>query len=161
MIRDAAVPPTPDGVDELDWIAAVSAIRSECGWHIAPSLPETVKVDGLGGGSLLLPTLHLTELTSIDNDGKVLTVADLSWSELGIVHGASWSCKLGGITVVMTHGFEDFPPELRAVARAMAREGVGTGAKRLASGPHSVELSEGAQSLRDQIIDRYRIRPRP
>jgi hypothetical protein len=161
MILDAAVPPTPDGVDGISWMAAIAAIRGACGWHVAPNLTETAKVDGWGGGSLLLPTLHLTGITSITNQGTALTVEDLSWSELGIVHGATWSSKLGSIEVVFTHGFEQFPAELLAVARAMAREGVGTGAKSMTSGPHSMTLSDSAQELRDSIIDRYRIGARP
>ena len=45
-----------EGVDP----AAQAAVRAYCGWHIAPSLSETLVLDGTGARAFILPTLHLT-----------------------------------------------------------------------------------------------------
>lgn len=169
MIVDAPLPPTPEGMDEAAWAAAISAIRGYCRWHIAPNLPETVTVDGSGAGVLLLPTLHLTEVTSITNDGTAvddLTVVQRS--EMGAlkITSGTWSEKYGGVVAVIEHGYDFFPQELLAVARSLASS-PGTPALQLTSGPHSIQLSEAGQAgpsalqpLHKEILDRYRIRAR-
>ena len=39
--------------------AVSAAIRSYCGWHVAPIVEETMTLDYDGGGILTLPTLRL------------------------------------------------------------------------------------------------------
>lgn len=163
------LPPTPSGMDEEAWRAAVSAIRHACGWHIAPSVTETLTVEGDGSGLLLLPTLHLTGVSAVSNDGEAL--ADLTdkdafqWSRRGVLRwNRRWSAKYDGVSVTITHGYDDFPPELLAVARAMAGLGFGTQATMLVSGPHTMMLSKEAQaggagnaSAYKHVLDRYTI----
>lgn len=169
-----AMPPTPDGVDEFAWRAAVSAVRRYCGWHIAPSVTETVTVDGPGEGMLLLPTLHLTAVSDVLNDGEAIAEPDqLQWSERGAVRQYSryWTNKWRGVTLTMTHGYEDFPHEMMAVARDMAKSDGRIGASALTSGPHQVQFgvtgagvqagAVGMSDLQKQILDRYRIGGRP
>lgn len=52
---------------DLDWYlnAAGSTVRSFLGWHCAPSLTVTRYVDMTGDGTILLPTRHLTAVTSV------------------------------------------------------------------------------------------------
>lgn len=52
---------------DTDWYlsAAGSTVRSFLGWHCAPSVTETRYVDMTGDGTILLPTRHLTGVTSV------------------------------------------------------------------------------------------------
>ena len=157
----------PVGVDEFAWLAACEAVRSRCGWHIAPSVTETVTVDGSGGSVQFLPTLHLTALASITNAGS--TVSDPEWSESGMVRGACWTSKFRGVVADITHGYDECPPEVLAVVRNLAESGaVMAGARQITSGPHSVTLTEAAQAGASAmspahlaVLDRYRIPIRP
>ena len=56
------------GYDPDAVLAAAEAVRSYCGWHIAPAVEETVTLDGSGGRHLLLPSLHVTEVSEIVAD---------------------------------------------------------------------------------------------
>lgn len=62
--------------------AAQAAIRKHCGWHVAPSVTRTIRLDGHGGDSLLLPSKHVTALSSLKLDG-VEHVQDARFSEAG------------------------------------------------------------------------------
>ena len=89
------------------WLdAATQAVRSYCGWHISPAVTETVVLDGRGGRSLLLPSLHVGEITSVLNDG-VEVIDDVQFSESGILvlDCGYWSCKFRSITITWTHGW--------------------------------------------------------
>jgi hypothetical protein len=177
-MTEYAMPPTPDGVDEFAWRAAVSTIRGYCEWHIAPSVTETVTVDGAGDGILLLPTLYLTGLTAVTDDGTVIADSEIQWSQRGAVRRGTqryscyrWTNKYRGIAVTMTHGYTDFPHEVLAVARDMARAGDRVGASAFTSGPHQVQYgvtSAGTQAgavgmsdLQKSVLARYRIPGRP
>ena len=163
----------PDGVDENDWAVACAAVRSFCGWHVAPSLTEPVTVDGPGGDTLLLPTLHLTNLTDVTNDGA--PVANPEWSATGMVRG-SWTSKFRGVVATMTHGHSACPPELLAVVKAFAHRLVfdraaASGAQVSqvgqikyvlptdTTGEASTEWSGPAHEV--AVLDRYRIPARP
>jgi hypothetical protein len=52
---------------DLDWFlsAVGKTIRDFLGWHLAPSITETLWVDQCGDGTILLPTRHLTGVTSV------------------------------------------------------------------------------------------------
>lgn len=159
---EAAAPPVPDGVDPMAWLQAVAEVRAFCGWHLAPSLRETLTVDGSGSSLQLLPTLHLTELHSISSDGTDVT--DPEWSDMGAVKGPRfWTAKYRGVVADITHGYDDFPLEVMAVLRSLASSGVsalGGIPTKMTSGPHSVELSNAAP-LQRTILERYRVRPTP
>jgi len=92
---------------------ALAAARKYCGWHVMPSLAgDVVTVDGSNDPVLPLPTLKLTTLTSVVEDGVTLSVSDLVWSTgrtLRKRSGASWTWKYGSIVVTMTHGFTTVP----------------------------------------------------
>ena len=163
------LPPTPNGVDEDAWRGAIGAIRGYCGWHISPSITETLIVDGPGDSLLLLPTLRLTNLTALTIDGTPVALEDVQWSERGGVRGYRTStAKWRGVSVEITHGYDEFPADLLAVARSMAAAGDGSIAKRYQSGPHSVDLTDQAIAgafaigpLQRNVLDRYRIPGRP
>lgn len=97
---------------------ATAAVRRYCGWHIAPVMTETITLDGPGGHVLTLPTLHLTALPSVIENGVTLTEytsaspdGTFEWSPLGTVRRTCgrWTDRYRSIAVTMTHGYEDAP----------------------------------------------------
>ncbi len=101
--------PANDATAEL-LNAALAAARRYCGWHVSPVMEQTVTLDGPGGRVLSLPTLNLVSVAEIDDDGEVLTAADLRVARVGSVRkvsGGSWSQDLGSVTVKFTHGYTE------------------------------------------------------
>lgn len=93
--------------------AAQTAIRRYCGWHVAPSVTRTIRLDGHGGDSLLLPSKHVTALSSLKLDG-VEHVQDARFSEAGslvLVNGATFPDLPGSVEATITDGWdlEDVP----------------------------------------------------
>lgn len=87
---------------------AVADARTLCGWHVTPVRQSTMTLDGPGSPLLVLPTLRMTGLAEVTEDGVDLDVSTLAWSSRGLVRkksGARWSCEFGSITVKFTHGF--------------------------------------------------------
>lgn len=170
------VPDLFPGVD----LAAQAMIRSYCGWHIAPVVTETIRVDGSGTSVQMLPTLRLASLTSISNDG--VEIPSPEWSESGMVrlpggwrfganyecHAARWSRHLRGVEATIVHGFDECPAEVKAVASAFADTISALGpVESEAAGSLNYKL-RSASDMRAMIddvlfaiLDRYRIGPLP
>lgn len=95
-------------------IAAASAlVRRHCGWHVAPSVEETVTVRR-AGRLVLLPSLCVTAVSSVTVDGE--PVAEHDWCP----DGRMWlrpGCE--PVTVTMTHGYAA-ADDVRAVVLAVA-----------------------------------------
>lgn len=98
--------------------AAQSAIRRYCGWHVAPSVTRTIHVDGHGGDSLLLPSKHVTGLSSLKLDG-VEHAQDARYSEAGtvvLVNGVTFPDLPGSIEATITDGWDlDDVPEIQMI----------------------------------------------
>lgn len=168
------VGPPPAGLDLTELLAAASdLIRTECGWHIAPVIAEEVKVDGPGGGTLMLPTLRLVDVTSIDNAGTTVDPLDAEWSESGFLRKAGcWTSKLRGVTVSISHGYDTAPAGLIALACTVAaraavspsgvvREQVGSVA--LTYSQVGFNVAGGTALLKHEIeyLAKYKLPPRP
>lgn len=154
------------GDDEAILAQAQGAIRRYCGWHVAPSIPETLTLDGSGSRSLWLPSMYVTAVASITDCGTTVDAADYDWSANGYVRRrcGCWSPRPRQIVVTLTHGYEDIPPELIGVAVSMAtrRASSPAGVRREQTGPFSVEYagSDLLQQERD-ILDQFKLPPRP
>lgn len=138
--------------------AATQQVRSYCGWHIAPEVTSTVMVEG-SGAALLLPTLHLTGITSISRDGATVDVADLKWKPNGIVTGRHFC---GDYEVTFTHGYATTPDDIGRLIAATVVDGT-EGLRRLASlsrGPFSESYVDSTDSDR-ATLDLYRLGVRP
>lgn len=102
--------------------AALAAARRYCGWIVTPPVEEVITVDGPGGRVLSLPTMQLTEVTAVVEDGTALDVTTLRWSvtrgQIYKKSGACWTSAAGAISVSMTHGYETAPDFDAAVAQA-------------------------------------------
>lgn len=145
-------------------------VRDYCGWHIAPSVTETLTVDGSGGEVLGLPTLHLTAVASIAEDGEDLDVDGVEWSQAGYLRKpySRWTAKLRGVTAEVTHGYDTTPPGLLALVcdMALARLTVPVGVSREQSGGESVTYAAPGEAdfttRQRRLLDRrYRIADRP
>lgn len=146
--------------------AAEEAVRSACGWHIAPSVTETVKVEGDGSRVLLLPTLHLTAVTEIrDEAGEV--VSGYRIRENGIVRGRVWrNDELYSLDI--THGYDAWPPELQEIIERLG-DAAGTpgsivqvGQVRYAVDPATGAPIAGRLTALDQaVLERYRLGVEP
>ena len=149
---------SPPGVDDLGWIEACRAVRDYCGWHIAPSVTETLTVDGPGGALLLLPTLYLTDVSSITSDGHAVT--DPEWSQNGMVRGC-WSSKFRGVVAEITHGYDEAPAEVLAVAREMLDGRSRTGVSQVTTNSHQVSFDLAPDVRQRRVLNRYRLEPQP
>lgn len=131
---------TTDGLFYLH--AAQAAIRRECGWHITPSWTHTLRLDGYGGNTLILPSNHVTEISGIEYDGAD-HIDDIDWSEKGtlVLRHGKLPDRPGSIRITLTDGWspEDVP-ELQALMLSIA--------KRAATAPAPI----GSQSVNGSSI---------
>lgn len=134
-----AIAPIVDGttaVDSAFWLdAAHGAVRRECGWHVAPLITETLRVDGRGGRSLLIRSGRVVTLTQVLSDGVDVTErVDVSENGTLELRGGCWSSRLGGITVTLEHGYElEDVPEVAALIVTLAKRGADGATQRYAS----------------------------
>lgn len=155
------------GDPDLLVAAAEGAVRSYCGWHIAPERAgDEVVVDGSGASMQPLPTLHLTGVTSVteaDVDGIAQTVdlVDVQWSQAGYLwRPIAWTSRLRGVTATITHGYTDVPPEVQAVVLDIVELMVNSrgGSNRQQVGQVSVSVAAQQMTpLHQMVLDRYRI----
>lgn len=104
---------------------AEALVRGFCGWHIAPSRTVTAaQIRGTGTPTLLLPSLFVTAVSSVSDDGTALTVEDdYTWSPAGVLTRLGyWSTKL--ITITYTHGYDTVPAEVTGVVQGVAQRAV-------------------------------------
>lgn len=116
--------------------AATAIVRAYCGWHVSPSVEETITVKQQKptvAAFILtfLPSLHVTALTSVMVDGvEVVGFTDNDWTENGILLRADgayyWpysSNRIATIIVEITHGWapEDVPDFVSVVLALASR----------------------------------------
>lgn len=141
---------------------ACAFIRAYCGWHIAPSAAEVLTVDGPGQRFLGLPSMRVTAVTSIVQDGTMLLEnVDYEWSASGYLnHRRCWTSKLRGVVVSLTHGYDACPADLVQVIGRLEKSGQFVGFTSAAVNGVAVSLAVGADGLDPfvaTILDHYRI----
>ncbi|MGV8972246.1 MAG: hypothetical protein ACOH10_07975 [Rhodoglobus sp.] len=154
---------------------ATADVRGYCHWHVTPSRTETVTLDGSGSSIQILPSLHVTAVTSVTYDGVVLSAADYSWSEVGVIEyspsgpyfagACRWLTGLGKVVVVMTHGHAQ-ALDLARIILAMAdrSQNVPDRITQTVMGPRSESYSSAGQGFSTDeiaVLDRYRLPGRP
>lgn len=158
---------------------AEAEVQSYCRWHIAPSKTETVTLDGSGALSLLLPSLHVTDVATVTEHGEDVT--DYDWSASGVLRRGSstprwgsscygWSARFRAVTVTFTHGYEAWPLELRAVIERLAARAAESstgpavlsqvGSVSYATGEDGLPLTATLGALDRAVLDRYKLPPR-
>lgn len=100
--------------------AAAAAIRAYCGWHVAPIISETMRRDGNGRTTLVLPTRRIVELEQVKIDGADVT-GSVRWSESGMLQGVTFPARFGCVEVTLRHGFERADDVLGVLERAAKR----------------------------------------
>jgi hypothetical protein len=95
--------------------SAAASVRREVGWHIAPAVQQTLKLDSIGGTLLVLPTLELVSVESVkDRSGKEL-VGWLDTQEANLFRAKGWPAGPGSVVVALTSGYETCPPDILPV----------------------------------------------
>ncbi|WP_107768452.1 hypothetical protein [Nocardioides terrigena] len=164
MAEPLLTPAEHDEIQSGDPVALIAAasqeVRSYCGWHIAPEVTETVTVEGLGA-TLLLPTLRLTDVTSIVRDDVTLDLTHVKWKSNGVVTGYAFGA--GDYEVTFTHGYAETPADIAQAVSSIAADGI-EGRRRLKSwarGPFSETFTDATMDPDRAALDRYRIQARP
>lgn len=102
---------------------ASGAIRDHVGWSITAETGVDLTLDSYGERRLFLPTMRLTAVTSVTEDGTELTVDDdFAWSQTGVLRriSAYWPRKERSVQVVFTHGWSIVPDSIKGVALSAA-----------------------------------------
>lgn len=122
-MSELAVDLTPTEDDRL--LQAEAVVRSYCRWHIAPSRTETLTLRAEGMTSVMLPSLYVTEIASITDDGTDLVLStDYRWYEDGIIDRVDAYWGSGDVVVVYTHGYSLPPDDVAGVVQAIAQRAV-------------------------------------
>ena len=83
---------------------AEGLVRGFCGWHIAPSRAAVaVTLDGTGSSILPLPSLYVTAVTAVVEDGVTLNLDSIEWSKDGWLEKCygRWTRKPSGVVVTI------------------------------------------------------------
>lgn len=126
-VADFPGAPFPDAVLE----AACAQVRRIAGWHIAPSITETVVVDHDGSGVLHLRSLHVTDVVAVrDLSGSTpRALTGWRWSADGMLSG-SFPDGFRVLEVEYVHGYDECPADLLPViadrtTRRVIQESIG------------------------------------
>lgn len=140
--------------------SAGDGIRAFCGWHIAPSVTETITIDSYGGPILMLPTLYLTAVTEVvDVSGDTPTVLT-GWrkSRAGMLSlPQGWPCGFESVEVTFTHGYAACPAELFPVIAERTQRKV----QQESLGSRSVSYATEDAEVMSSVVARYKLPPRP
>jgi hypothetical protein len=102
---------------------ASKAIRDHCGWEITQQTGAVITLDGNCEGSLWLPSMLVTAVSSVVEDGTTLTVGtQFDWTSYGklIRVGRAWTWKPRSVVVTYTHGYATAPDSVKGVCLAAA-----------------------------------------
>lgn len=136
--------------------AASAAVRKFCRWHIAPRITETITVTPNDGPVVFLPTLRLVGVSDVNMCGYHWADADLDWDEAGMLSAPYvWGQgrRFRGLTVTITHGFDDVDDVLAVVVAVAARQAITpTGVVREQAGSVSIAPSLVAPNVAGGIV---------
>lgn len=110
---------------EFRLMAAQSAIRRECGWHVMPNTALSGVLNSRGGMVIRLPARHVTSIESLtDRDGNKLSYA--YDPETGLVESLSGGFPAGiaAIRYKIHAGYDDAPDVQSVLISAAKRAGM-------------------------------------
>lgn len=148
-------------------LQAEAAVRSYCGWHIAPQRTDTYTIERAWGRTILLPTLHVEAVVSVTADDVLLEEStDYVWSTNGVVSLGVHDYSRGyrNVVIVFTHGYMTPPPEVTAAVQSMAQRAIDSPSGRTVLQVGTVRWGEGYsahQKAERAALDRYKIPSRP
>lgn len=142
--------------------AASQAVRTACGWHIAPSLECTARLT-CEGKLAQLPANFVTEVASVTEDGEPLSSGQYEWRRDGLLRRAcfaNWTPTWGGVVVAYTAGLDaDAAPDLAHAVLGIA-EGVmavSAGVASESADGVSISYSASAGSVAAALTDQQRL----
>lgn len=163
---------------------ATAAVRNYCGWHVTPVQTDTVTLHAEGARSLLLPSLHVLDVSSVTVDGALVDPASYTWTPDGVlarryawdIYDSSLDYRdwrqdfLAGrrwwgltTTVTFTHGFDqaaDFAGVI--LAWVAVRQTAPKGITSQQVGPFAVQYGNHEETLDAvSILNSYRLPSRP
>ena len=143
--------------------AVIQDIRDYCGWHIAPSLTETLTLDGPGRRTLLLPSLYVTAVDEVTVDGTAVPATEFEWSDRGMLRRRCgiWPDRWRGITVTLTHGYPAAPAGVLGVIADVVSDALAVtlgGGQAEKVGPFEFGAAPGTAFRAHQlaVLNRYR-----
>src|SRR5690349_12276775 len=102
---------------------AEAQVRTYCGWNLTEETVTDQVVEPIGN-QIFLPTLHLTAVANVTNDGvsSVAGRSTYSWTTNGVItrYAACWSPYFQGVTVSYTHGYPPGAKELLVIKQVVA-----------------------------------------
>lgn len=105
-----------------------SAIRSYCHWHVTPALDCEIVTHGDGGRIISLPTLYLSAIGSVVEDGIELTSGQYEARSNGLIRRTGWkiwSTTWNAVTIDYNAGFPaEAVPEFRQIVLQIAGSAV-------------------------------------
>lgn len=139
--------------------SAGDAVRSECGWHIAPPLTETVTVTTGRGRHVFVDTQRLTAVTEVRDVTDVTPV---------VLDGVTFTpdgtlSRVGGfgcdrtLELDIVHGFAACPPALLPIVAAAARTAGARSAVQKSLGSGSITLSSDADWATSATVAAYTV----
>lgn len=101
---------------------ATSAIRDHCGWDISETTVTGEEMDGTGTRNLWIETLRLTAVSSLEENGNLLTAGtDFDWTRYGkIVRNGCWPRTARSVVITYTHGYATVPEVVKGVCLDIA-----------------------------------------
>lgn len=149
---------------------ALAVIRGYCGWQIFPEVDETLTLDGSGTCSMVLPSLRITAVSDLVNDGTAVEPNNYDWSESGIIElrCGRFTRRLRGVTLTVASGYTYLPDEIQDVAdrladRALAPTGnvQQVGQVRYGTGSDGVGLGLSLSAYDRDLLAPYKLPSRP
>jgi hypothetical protein len=151
------LPGSPFTQAEID--AAVAALRSAAGWHIAPERTDTIELDvECMECTLRLPTKKLVAVVEITDTELDTVIASSTYrvsTEKNAVHKRGygwWPHGYARLEVEFTHGYTTVPADLLPLfAEAMSTARRDQTANTFGAGPFSV--SYGGQDITNRTLN--------
>ena len=138
---------------------ASEAIRNALGWHLAPSVEETLTVDSPGGVNVYLKSKYLTDVSEVRDVTAGTVLTGWTFSRLGrVTRRSGWPCD-HLLEFDVTHGYAECPAELLPVGAAIARSGSSSSnvLKARTAGPFREEYADGFSQSQMAVLDPYKI----
>jgi len=163
----AADLPDSDEADDAA-VEATAVVRNYCHWHVAPSITETVTLNGGPSAVLELPSLHVTAVGAVLVDGVAITF-DYEWLPCGLLRAYpwAWGSTWRSVQVTFTHGLPDVPDDVRVAAKSVARRRLVNprglrsesmpGYSRVFAVPATGELGSALSDVEREILGPYRL----
>lgn len=102
---------------------ASGKIRDFAGWSISQEVGVVATLDGNGERALWLPSLLVTAVASVVENGTAVTVVSgFDWTSYGRLSRINrcWTWKPRSVVVTFTHGYVTVPDGVKGVCLALA-----------------------------------------